>query len=226
MANKTSEKAAPARVAAAERTLTILDAFSRLPAPASLGELEVETGLFRSVLFRYLLSFEELGFVTKTMEGKYSLTGKVLQLAASFEASFNLEDLLRPALKGLSEETHESAVFYVPMQGKRLCLSRVDSSQTVRVSINPGDVREYDETATGLVFRRYCENRPKQSLVSELPIRTSGVGDSMSASISAPVFRAGEHFVGALTISGPTSRFSPDHPATVQHSSALHVISA
>lgn len=43
-------------VAAAERTLAILDAFAGASRSMSLGDLEQATGLFKSVILRYMIS--------------------------------------------------------------------------------------------------------------------------------------------------------------------------
>jgi len=201
-------------VAAAERTLAILDAFLDRAGPLSLGEIEKASGLFKSVIFRYMLAFEKFGYLRKDGDGHYKLSAKVLRLAQAFEAGFDIAEYVRPALKRLADVTKESSVFYVPEGEQRLCLARVDSPQTVKVSVYPGSLLPLDASATGQVFRLYSEAEQAGAALKDgrLPTVTSGVGDKVSASLSLPIFGVGNRFVGALTVSGPVLRFDPMEP--------------
>src|SRR3954467_12346613 len=115
-------------VAAADRALNILEAFCSGPGRVqTLDDLEWETGLFKSVICRYLLSFERHGYVTKVEEGKYQLGTAVLRLGRAFERAYDMSQFVMPILQDLSKATGESASYYVRNNDKRLCLYRVDS---------------------------------------------------------------------------------------------------
>jgi DNA-binding IclR family transcriptional regulator len=63
-----------------------------------------------------------------------------------------------------------------------------------------------DDTASGTVLQNYYA-QGAQTQGKKLVFRTSGVRDSQTASISTPVFGDKGNLVGALTVTGPISRF-------------------
>jgi len=143
-------------VAAADRALHILEAFVKSDGRVqTLDDLEKHTGLFKSVIFRYLLSFERHGYVTKVAEGKYRLGTSVLRLARAFEKTFDISQHVMPVLEQLGKATGESASYYVRNNDRRLCLYRVDSPNLLRVSVQPGSFLPLDQTASGTVLRQF-----------------------------------------------------------------------
>ena len=72
MATKSSTLEVDRTINAAQRTLSILNAFLTRDGPLTLGDLESETGLFKSVILRYMLSLEP-DYVTRRQDGLYQL---------------------------------------------------------------------------------------------------------------------------------------------------------
>jgi DNA-binding IclR family transcriptional regulator len=205
-------KAPPDRsVAAVERTLSILDAFVEGGGSQTLSQLEEKTGLFKSVICRYMLSFERHGYIVRTGESKYRLGPGASRLGRTYERSLNLAEHVMPVLTTLSESTSESVSFYIRDGDKRLCLYRVDSPYSLRVSVQPGSRLPIDESATGQIFRRYsdADTGVADQLSDQQITCSSNVGPDKPSSMSVPVFAAGGQLMGALTVSGPTTRFDP-----------------
>ncbi|WP_167668845.1 IclR family transcriptional regulator [Allopusillimonas soli] len=198
-------------VAAAERTLSILEAFMKKGGIVSLPELERETGLFKSVICRYLLSFERHGYAFKRSDGKYQLGVSALRLGKTYEKAFDAAHHITPLLQRLATATQESASYYVRQNDLRLCLYRVESPRSLRVSVQPGSLWPIDETATGRIFQRFSSERPEHDILPEQGFlaHSSNIGQEETSSLSAPVFGVDNLLMGALTISGPTSRFDP-----------------
>lgn len=198
-------------VAAVDRTLSILDAFVEGGGSRTLTQLEQQTGLFKSVICRYMLSFERSGYIEKIGEAQYQLGPRASRLGRAHERSLNLSEALMPVLTMLSAETMESASFYIHDSGRRLCLYRVDSPRSLRVSVQPGSSLPIDRSATGQVFKRYVIKgaTAPDKLDDEDITSSSDVGPDETSSMSVPIFGPGERFMGAMTISGPTSRFDP-----------------
>lgn len=203
-------------VSAVDRTLAILDAFAEGDSVLTLTELEERTGLFKSVICRYMLSFERLGYVVKRIDGKYQLGSQVLRLGRAFERTFDMADIVMPLLRTLTDKTRESASFYVREGDMRLCLYRIESSSLLRVAMHPGSKRPIDETATGQVFSRFgngvrlgLQADPSSYLRSSANITSDGDPDYV-ASLSMPVFGFDHELLGALTVSGPMQRLNPE----------------
>lgn len=198
-------------VAAVDRTLSILDAFVDAGGSLTLSQLEEQTGLFKSVIHRYMLSFERSGYIVKTGQGAYQLGPRASHLGRTYERSLNISDMVMSVLEALAADTTESASYHVYDNGKRLCLYRVDSPRALRVSVQPGSILPIDKTATGQVLKRYAvtASAAPAGLHDRDITSSSNVGPDETSSMSIPIFGSGERFLGALTVSGPTSRFDP-----------------
>jgi DNA-binding IclR family transcriptional regulator len=210
------KRGAPERVVlGAERSLTILNAFLDGTNGYSLIDLARRTRLFKSVIIRYMISFERHGYVNKGADGIYRLGPRLFQLGKVYESTFDLSKQLSPLLRTLAERSGETASFYVREGEKRLCLLRVEGGQSVRVSVREGSLLPLDETSTSQVLRDFSEKRLSALAARETRwIRTStGILEALTASASTPVFGVDNVLVGALTISGVSVRFRPEDDA-------------
>lgn len=190
-------------VAAAERSLVLLEAFLDGGA-LTLSDLEARTGLFKSVILRYMISFEGRGFVRKGADGRYCLGPKAFQLGKAFESTFNMSSILQPSLDRLTHLTGKSASIYIREGDWRICWLRAEPDRSVRVSVPPGTRRPIDETASSLTFKRY-EKKSSLDLETLSPAdiaATAGMGDPLLASMAVPVFGPDNNLVGVMMLSG------------------------
>ena len=196
-------------VTAVERTLTILDAFLQHPGPMKLRDIEAATGLFHSVILRYLISFERRRYIHRRPDGAYQLGSRIHQLGQAFERSFDLSVYVQPVLERLSAHSGESVSFYVAEDGKRVCLYRHEPVQTLKVSMSATTLLlPMDMTSTARVLFEFGARPAWREHPADLLVRkSSGIHDPWTASISTPVFNGDQQLVGALTISGPHFRF-------------------
>ncbi|MBF6989142.1 MULTISPECIES: IclR family transcriptional regulator [unclassified Cupriavidus] len=207
-------------VNAVGRTLSILDAFLQHEGPLTLSDLESETGLFKSVILRYMLSLEPMNYVVKRPDGRYQLGARVFELGIRYEQTFNLSEHVMPVLEALMRETEESASFYIREGDSRICLLRKDSPQHLKASIAPGTRLPMDDTATAEVLRIFSTpvdfawSVKNCIFTSARKVNPVTAGQQLTSSMSAPVLRHGNTLAGALTISGPVGRFDPAVKAT------------
>ncbi|MGV3655675.1 MAG: IclR family transcriptional regulator [Noviherbaspirillum sp.] len=194
-------------VIAVERALSLLDCFGPGKSSLALAEFAAAVPLHKTTIYRLLNSLERMNYVVKGSDGRYSLGPRALYIGTVYATSFSLEAIVRPALHALSEETRESASFYIEAKGGRLCLYRAEPLVGLRDHILAGTVFPPDKSATGLVFARK-EALENGTCEAALPYATVGVRDVYTSSFSMPVFGADDKFVGALTLSGPTARIS------------------
>lgn len=196
-------------IAAVERALSVLSAFRAAPR-LSLSELSKRTGLFKSTLLRILATLERNGYVMRLADGQYRVGGILFELGSGYVASFQLEEVMKPALARLVAATGESASFYVRAGAKRQCVFRINSPQAVRHVIMAGQILDLDSAATSQILRRYEKGGPRpdaQADYAALCRSTSGQGDVETASVAAPIFDTGG-FVGVINVSGPVHRFT------------------
>jgi len=195
-------------VAAVERALLILGAFRDGDSALTLHELARRTGLYKSTILRLLASLARAGCVLRLEDGSYQLGPMVLHWGRVYLASLRIEDHVQPVLERLAAETGESATFYTRQGDVRLCVSRVDSTYSIRDHVKVGDILPLDKGSGGHVLRvfdpaaRKSRAKPKSFIVTSFRER-----DAQGAGMSAPVFGPGGALRGAISISGPIARF-------------------
>jgi DNA-binding IclR family transcriptional regulator len=94
---------------------------------------------------------------------------------------------------------------------QRQCLFRVESPHLLRLHVREGDMLPMDSSATAQILRVFGSRPlPAYALTIELPVYTVGVTDPHTASLATPVFGTSAELLGALTISAPLSRLTPE----------------
>jgi hypothetical protein len=152
--DKKDKEAAPDRtVLGAERSLAILSAFIDAPEPFGLSELEERTGLFKSVIHRYMMSFIKAGYVVQRADNSYQLGPRAYQLGKAFEARFDYADFIVPTLEKLVRATGESTAFYIRQQEQRLCLYAAETPASVKATVKAGSLFPIDQTSSAQVLR-------------------------------------------------------------------------
>ena len=193
-------------VAAVERALKIMSVFEPGDQALSLADIAQRTGYYKSTILRLSATLCRFGFLARLSDGRYRLGAALLKLGSLFKDSFKLDEYIIPALRELTQTTQETATFYIRQEEERVCLFRVDSPQPLREHMLPGQVRPIDNTSAGRVFRMMEAERPPSD--SSFPVFTEGILDSLTASCSAPVVASDGRFLGVLSVSGPTARFT------------------
>ena len=205
------QAAAPGGAAAVDRALVLLKLFGTGQAPLQLSELAQRAQLYKSTTLRLIASLEHAQLVMRQADGRYALGPAIPWLHAAYAASFSLESVVMPFLRGLVTATSESAAFHVRQGDHRVCLHRVDSPLPVRDHVKVGDVMPLGSGAGGRVLLAYAG----AAGAPYAEIRRSGVavlsGDRVPelAGISSPVFDAGGVLVGAVTLTMPRERLKP-----------------
>jgi DNA-binding IclR family transcriptional regulator len=211
-------------VAAVERAFAALEAFRDGDARLSLMQLEQRTGMQKSTILRLLQTLERLGYVGRAATGDYHIGPAPLRLGRLYQRAVRPEDVIMPALQKLVAETGESASYHVRFNDKRLCLYRVDSPQLIRDHYMPGDALPLDRGAGGIILTAFSDTDARHAGVRERLLSvTHGSMSADMAGVAAPVFDVESRVIGALTLSGPGSRFGD---AAVARFGALLLASA
>ena len=198
-------------VAAVDRALTLLEAFDRGPSSMSLSELAQATGMVKSTVLRLAASLQRAGFLRRGDDGRYRLGPALVRLGAHYQASFEIGDHVTPVLERLARTTGESASLYVRDGDQRVCLYRANARQHRLLHfVQVGTHFRFDTGASGWVISAFTEpDASDPHGVRERLVAVSAIDRMIAdtAAVAAPVFAAGGAFVGALSLSGPATRF-------------------
>ncbi|MEE2523713.1 IclR family transcriptional regulator [Pseudarthrobacter sp. J75] len=115
------------------RIARLLRIVGRSAEGSSLVDLVRESGLTRPTVHRLLTSLASEGLLEHDQRtGRWGLGPEMLLLGSVASARFPLEDLVRPSLRRLAEETGESAFFSIRRGAETVCLLREEGSFPVR----------------------------------------------------------------------------------------------
>ena len=115
------------------RVASLLRIVGRKPEGSPLVELVRESGLTRPTVHRLLSSLAAEGLLDQDpASGNWVLGPEILLMGSVASARFPLEDIARPSLRRLAEETGESAFFSIRRGAETVCLLREEGSFPVR----------------------------------------------------------------------------------------------
>lgn len=223
--NTLDDKQSATSLRTLERGLDILNCFCHSTTNLSLTELAASTGLNASTAFRILATLEKRNYITRNPETKkYHLGPQILCLFAPSVESLDLRAVAAPHLQNLHSLSNESVCLYVAMNNHRVCLDRIETTHPLRRVINIGDRLSLTKGAGGKVLLAWMSEREQQQEIASSQITTAelekikqtgfavsiGERDEGVAAIAAPIFDVSGQISAALSMSGPTVRFTQE----------------
>ena len=218
--DKTEEEGRPdsTRVASVVRAFEILSAFEHAPASLTLNELADRTGLYKSTILRLADTLIEHEFLMRAEDGTYQIGPRPFLLGARYQSSVIPAEWILPVLRELAAASGESAAFNVRNGDYRVCLWRVDSPRLIRDHTQPGDIRPLGTGAAGKLLEAFARREdPRYEELRRLPLsRSFGEVEADMAGLGVPVFGPLGDVRGVITLSGPSSRFTPEAMAVME----------
>lgn len=214
--------------------LDILDCFEDHDL-LSAGEIALLTGANRTRVMRLAGTLESRGYlVYDTSTKRYRLGPRFLTLGKRFESGLDLINLAQPVLRSLAQQTGETASLFGIDGVSRVVLALEPGHHEVRHALAVGDRKVLCAGASGKVLLAFCppglvakamlqagrqsdgRGLTRNELQAQLAdVRRRGFAASSgervpdAAAIAAPVFDASGAIIGALGISGASTRFTP-----------------
>jgi len=227
-----------ASIGAVDKALIVLQAISRFERDVPLGTLAEKVGYPKSTLVRLLRTMSRHGVVQQDPRTRrYRLGTSLVRLGKAAERQFDLERIVRPQLAGLTQSTGETASFAVLEGDRAVYLVQVLSDSIIRGVPPIGAELDLHCTAVGKVLLTSFSDERIEWLIREhgLPrhtektivnaeslrkelerIRRNGYAlDDEEAEpggrcIAAPVLDDRCDVIGAVSITGPTTRMQMD----------------
>ncbi|MCM3729543.1 helix-turn-helix domain-containing protein [Neobacillus cucumis] len=142
----------------------VLTAFDSSNNTMSLSDLEKKTGINKATVRRFALTLVDLGYLTLTIDNKFKLRPKVLDLAAHYLESLNLPDLAHPILERISSTIKESTNVAIIDGAEIVYVLRVSAAiRIIGTNLRVGSRLPYYATSLGkaLVAWLPAEERKK-----------------------------------------------------------------
>lgn len=226
------------KVQTIDRLIQIMDCFTIDQNDLGVREVARLTGLSPSACGRLMVALRNQGLLLQNHESRsYSVGPKSLRWAEVYTTNLDIRNVALPVINELLLETKETISLYILDGDERLCVERMESAQNVRIVARIGRrLPLYAGSAGKLLLAYLPEKRQEEilsrtnfqpftiktitdinSLKAELKtIRTQGYAFSDgewvedAAGIAAPIFDMKADILAALTVSGPSFRFTPE----------------
>ena len=128
-----------------------------------------------STVYRYLRTLAGFGFVDRHGSG-YRLGPRLVISSGAIITSEVVIRAADPVLRMLAEETGETAVISRRIGLSAVCLHQVESTQPLRVSLEPGSPMPLERGALGQVLLAYAPPEIIDEALSASPPVTTGAG--------------------------------------------------
>lgn len=195
-------------VTAVLRSMQVLDAFALGESHLPLAELSRRCQLHKTTALRIARTLAQSGYLVQREDGDWRLGPAAGWLGARYQAGFDVQNVLEPALRALTVESGESAAFYVREGNVRTCLVRVEGPQALRHHARMGEGLPLDKGSPGRVILAFSgEPGDLYEAIRQRGFHWSiGEREQGVATISAPVFGKHWRLLGSVCVSGPASR--------------------
>jgi len=207
---------------------------------ASTSTLADELDMPTSSVHDYVTTLESIGYLTKTGDGRYRISGRFLRLGNEVRNRYDVYRMAEPELATLADETGEYVSLMVEDGGLGLILSMKQGEKAAHVKIEetyPGIRTRLNTTANGkAIFSSLSEERVQEIVenygLSKKTENTIGEPEELYAEIerirergyaiddeerfegmrgiSAPLMSEPDETVSAIGIYGPTNRLTDD----------------
>lgn len=197
--------------------------------PIPLDEIADQIQLNKSVTYRLIRSLENAGFVGRSpISGGYSTGASLLSLSFAISSRIDVRRLAKPAMEQLGRRFGETVSLHIRSGDQRVCVEVVEGTHPVRRVVPVGETHPLFAGETGRVLSAALEDKEllrqselarrsglnldnfhadvmrvrRDGFIIGIGVRTPEVG-SVSLSL-----HGGFGLIGALTISGPASRWN------------------
>lgn len=223
-------------VQSVDRALSILEILSTAPEGMGIKEISEGVSLHKSTVHRLLSTLIEKMYVRQNEKNnKYMLTFKMFELGNRMAESISVVDVVRPYLKELVEQTGEVAHFVVREDNEIIYIDKMEPNNTIRMSSRIGKRIPMYCTAVGKSMMSYMNDNeikkiwdsstimqitPKsivdfdEYMTTINQVRKEGFARDEEENelgircIGAAILDYKNEVCGAISISGPTGRFT------------------
>lgn len=229
-----------------EKALKVLELMSAHGAPMRLADLSRELGMNKSTTYRLLEKMGQLGYVRQGDDSRYMLTTRMWAIGVRAFRNFDLRAWAEKHLEDLARETGETAVLAMADGAEVVIIDKRESIQAVKTMSPLGSRSPMHVSSLGKALlmvdadrilpgvKRLSKHTDKTitsltALKTDLArARAAGVAEAFDeftegvSGVSAPVQGVDGGLLGAIGVSLPSMRCTPEHLALIRAAVKSH----
>ncbi|GAX91546.1 IclR family transcriptional regulator [Effusibacillus lacus] len=223
------------------KTMELLNLFLT-NARLSLNEMVKLSGSPKSSVHRMMGSLEEMGFLVKDDEGKYSLGLLFLQFGQLVAERLDIRHVALPVMTRLRDEVGEAVNLIVRDGNEAIYIEKVDTTEPVRVYTRIGRRAPMYAGACPRILLAFLPEHEREQYLKEVELKPIGFGTitdpdrlrsvllesrktgysishselhNHTSAVGAPIFNHTGQAVAGLSIVGPEARFQEEQLPTL-----------
>lgn len=211
------------------RAVEVLELFDTEHPVRTLRELVSSTGLPKTTVVRLLSTLESLGLIADRRDSTYGVGAGFLRWVALSQTMWEISADARQIMTQLVDKCGETVNVYIRQDLNRVSIAQVEGTTTVRSVVQVGVPYAL---ATGAAAKILLTGAPEYVIHSLVDARadlqleqltreiasiseagyavTHGERELGASAVAAPIVTADGRVIAALSVSGPTSRFTAD----------------
>jgi len=225
-------------VAVLEDSIHIMEILKDNPNGLTLAEITTAAGFVKNKVFRILYTLEKHHLVQRNERGVYHLGYGLLELGQNVQSETILIEASRPVMERLVTETSETIFLGVVDGAEAVCVAAYESPQSIRLFARVGRRAPLHSGGVPKVLLAFLPDAKRQTLLEQFfvdgkQVLDTGINrktlvqqiadvqaqgyaivvdelDYGVHSIAAPIRNHDGQVIAALSIAGPSSRFSTD----------------
>jgi DNA-binding IclR family transcriptional regulator len=219
-----------------DRAFQILDCFSLEDYELGVREVSRMTNLSSSVCGRLMVAMKNWGVLSQNGITKaYTIGPKSLRWAEIYSANLDIRIVALPFINQLLLQSKETISLYILDDDERLCIERMESAQNVRIVARIGRRLPLYAGSAGKVLLAFLPSYKQEEIIRKTEFKpftentiidpqilredlkviqnrgyafSNGEWVADASGVAAPIFDHKGAVVAALTISGPSNRFT------------------
>jgi len=230
------------KVQSVDRTLDVLESLASRQGATGISELAQLVGLHVSTVHRLLATLVDRGYVRQDPEtSRYHLGARLFTLASAADLHLDLRLVARPYLERMMRSSGETANLVTSNDSEVVYLDQVASMHLVKMFTSPGMRAPLYCTGVGKVMLAYKEAAAAELVLggsmkrytSKTIVTRSGLERELATvrkqgycidneemeegvrCLAVPIFDRRDRCVGAMSVSGPTTRMTHERVLTL-----------
>lgn len=213
------------------RALDVLALFTEQRSLWTIRDLTEVSGLAKTTVIRLVGTLEQRGLLWTSPDGSISAGPGLLKWSRLAQSTWQLPGSARQVLTDLSQQCAETVNLYVRGDRSRVCVAQQEGPQSLRRVVRVGDelplwagaashilLAESDDAVLTRVISTSEHNRLHVDELRERITLAQRAGFAIShgerewgaSGLAAPVLNEDGHVLAALSLGGPTPRFTTD----------------
>jgi IclR family KDG regulon transcriptional repressor len=216
------------------KAFTLLEVFTNDKKEWGVRELANKTGYNKSTTYRLLTTLVTLNAVQQNENEKYILGSKLFELGNRVSLYQSLINSARNSLIKIATDIEETILFGVLKNDQVFYLHKAESLQGLKISTSVGSYQPLHSTAIGKIILAFLPEKKQEQTLQKINYKTFTQNTIANAHqlkkelkeieqqkyaldleefelglicIALPVFNKNNECIGAISASGPSSRF-------------------